>query len=366
MTDAITIVHAADFHLDSSFAGLSPQRASQRRAEQRELLGDVFALAERKKADVILLAGDLLDSDNAYYETTEQLRQLCRNCSARIFISPGNHDYFSQSSPYGAMVWPDNVHIFRSTRISAVEIPELNLRVYGAAFNRADSPALMEGFTAQNDGMINIMVIHGERGGATYNPISDEQIESSGLDYLALGHTHSYSGINKLGDTYWAYPGCPEGRGFDETGDKGVIAGAVSKDGVKLDFIPVSRRRYEIRNIDLTGSDDHMQTITESLPDDTYPDIYRLVLTGETEDAPNVEVLTTAFENRFYGLQIRDRTSRLVSIWDGENEQTLRGEFLTRLRKRWNSASTDEEKQQIELAVRFGLAALDRKEAPGA
>jgi len=360
LTDTITIVHAADFHLDSSFAGLNPQRASQRRAEQRELLSDVFALAERKKADVILLAGDLLDSDNAYYETTEQLRQLCRESTARIFISPGNHDYFSQSSPYGAMVWPDNV------RISGVEIPELNLRVYGAGFNRADSPAMLEGFRAQKDGMVNIMVIHGERGGATYNPISDEQIEASGLDYLALGHTHSFSGIQKLGETYYAYPGCPEGRGFDETGDKGVIAGTVSKGSVKLEFIPVSRRRYEIKTIDLTGSDDHMLTITDSLPDDTYPDIYRLVLTGETEEAPDMEVLTAAFESRFYGLQIKDRTSRLVSIWDGENEQTLRGEFLTRLRKRWNAAESDEEKQQIELAVRFGLAALDRKEAPGA
>ncbi len=366
MTDAITIVHAADFHLDSSFAGLSPQRASQRRAEQRELLGDVFALAEQNKAQVILLAGDLLDSDNAYYETTEQLRQLCRESSAEIFISPGNHDFFSQSSPYGAMIWPDNVHIFRSGRISAFELPKLGLRVYGAGFTRADSPALLDGFSAADDGMINIMVIHGQLGGTTYNPISDQQIEASGLDYLALGHTHSFSGILKLGQTHFAYPGCPEGRGFDETGSKGVILGSVSKHNVRLDFVPIARRRYEIVSIDLTGSDDHVQTVADALPGDTGDHIYRIILTGETADPPDVATLTTSFEGRFYGLQIKDHTSRLTSIWDGENDQTLRGEFLTRLRRRWNSAASEEEKQQIELAVRFGLAALDRKEAPGA
>ena len=34
----VRIIHGADFHLDSPFAGLSPQRAVQRRQEQRELL----------------------------------------------------------------------------------------------------------------------------------------------------------------------------------------------------------------------------------------------------------------------------------------------------------------------------------------
>ena len=34
----LTIIHGADFHLDSPFSGLSPQRAAQRRGEQRQLL----------------------------------------------------------------------------------------------------------------------------------------------------------------------------------------------------------------------------------------------------------------------------------------------------------------------------------------
>ena len=35
----LKIIHGADFHLDSPFSGLTPERAARRREEQRELLG---------------------------------------------------------------------------------------------------------------------------------------------------------------------------------------------------------------------------------------------------------------------------------------------------------------------------------------
>ena len=41
------------------------------------------------------------------------------------------------------------------------------------------------------------------------------------MDYIALGHRHSFSGINIAGRTHFAYSGCPQGRGFDELDEKG-------------------------------------------------------------------------------------------------------------------------------------------------
>ena len=35
----VRIIHAADFHLDSAFSGLPPEKARQRRRESREILG---------------------------------------------------------------------------------------------------------------------------------------------------------------------------------------------------------------------------------------------------------------------------------------------------------------------------------------
>ena len=44
----LKLIHAADLHLDSPFAGLRPERAAQRRREQRKLLERLAALAAEK------------------------------------------------------------------------------------------------------------------------------------------------------------------------------------------------------------------------------------------------------------------------------------------------------------------------------
>ena len=64
------------------------------------------------------------------------------------------------------------------------------------------------------------------------------------------------SGLQREGETWWAYPGCPEGRGFDETGDKGCLwieldAGG----GAEAQFLPLAARRYQVLEADVTGRD---------------------------------------------------------------------------------------------------------------
>ena len=48
----VKIIHGADFHLDSPFSGLTPERAAQRRGEQRELLARLADLAREERADL--------------------------------------------------------------------------------------------------------------------------------------------------------------------------------------------------------------------------------------------------------------------------------------------------------------------------
>ena len=61
----IRILHAADLHLDSPFDALSEEKAALRRREQRELLRSLAGIRAEQKADLVLLSGDLFDSDAA-------------------------------------------------------------------------------------------------------------------------------------------------------------------------------------------------------------------------------------------------------------------------------------------------------------
>ncbi len=360
----VKLIHAADFHLDSPFSALSEDKAVQRRREQRQLLEKLGKLFIEKNADVLLLSGDLLDGRRPYAETYEQLIGVLSQIPAPVFIAPGNHDYYSERSPYASVRWPDNVHIFKTLQISGVFLPELNLKVWGAGFLSGTAQPILKGFTAPDRSALNIMALHGDAGNpnSPYNPILEEDIAASGLDYLALGHQHAYSGLKKVGGTYYAYPGCPEGRGFDETGDKGVIFTKVAEDGCEAEFLSLGGRRYEIADICLDGKDDILSAILSAVPENGGRDIYRLILRGSWDSKPDTRALYTQLEDRFYQLEILDRTQPRANIWEQAGEDSLKGLFLSRLKERYDSAPDEREREIVTLAVRYGLAALDNRD----
>lgn len=359
----IRILHAADLHLDSPFEGLPAAKAAQRRQEQRELLKKMANTAEAEQVQLVLLSGDLLDSDSAYTETAEELVRALGGMSVPVIISPGNHDFYSRRSPYARLTFPKNVYIFTENRIQCVELAQLGVRVWGAAFTDKYSPALLSGFSAEKkNGVLDLMCIHGEVGkGTQYNPITTQDIAASGMDYIALGHIHQASGLNKAGNTYYAWPGCPEGRGFDECGEKFVYIVDVSDTGCNIKPMSLAERRYEILPVEL-GDKAPLTAVQEALSVDTQRDIYRIILRGETDEAPDINALRQALEERFYSLQLRDETVLRHDIWERSGEDSLRGQFLQRLRSAYDKAKDETEREIIVQAARWGLAALDKRE----
>ena len=356
----LKLIHGADFHLDAPFAALPADKARQRRAEQRELLGRLADLAEGEGAHLVLLSGDLLDGGETYQETVEALARTLGEIRAPVFIAPGNHDWYGPRSPYAGTAWPDNVHIFTSGQAEAVELPELGCVVHGAAFTapQADRSPLA-GFSAPRDGRIHLMVLHGEVGGqGRYGPVDPADVAASGLAYLALGHVHACSGLQRAGETSWAYPGCPEGRGFDETGEKGVLAVTVADGGaVSARLVPLARRRYEIVEADVTGAESAEAALRSVLPAAPSEDCCRIVLTGRRDfPAPDLAALTALAEPFYFSVSLRDRTAEKRDLWERAGEDSLTGLTLRAL-----EALEGEER---DLAARFALAALEHGEDP--
>ena len=360
----LKILHSADLHLDSPFEGLTAGKAAIRRGEQRQLLSALSGLARDEKADIVLLSGDLLDSGNTYRETGDELVRCLGQIDAPVFISPGNHDYYSAQCPYARLKLPENVHIFTRPEIELVELPKLGVRVYGAAFTDKYSGSLLRGFKAERqEGVLNLLCIHGELGSgdSSYNPITEQELRDSGMDYVALGHIHKASGLQRAGASWYSWPGCPEGRGFDETGEKTVNLLELGDGECSLETRSIAQRRYELLKVDVTGSDALLAVHTQ-LPDETVRDIYRIILTGETEQSPDLKQLEAALSQMFFQLQLRDETRLRRSVWERSGDDTLRGLFLEKLKKRYDAAKTETERIAIEQAARWGLAALDNGE----
>lgn len=350
------LLHASDFHLDSPFRQLDEAKAVTRRRELRELPARLAKLAVEEGVDLVLLPGDLFDGERVYPETVEALAEALASIPAPVFIAPGNHDHCRPGSPYLTARWPENVHIFTRREMESVELSELNCVIHGCAFtenHREDDP--LAGFAAPDDGKLHLFCVHGEVGKeGRYGPIDPRSLALSGANYVALGHVHAGTGLQFEGNTPWAYPGCPEGRGFDELGEKGCLIVTVEKGKTEAEFRPVSGRRYRIERVGANS-------FRESLPAEPSPDLVRIILTGESENTPDLDGLTALAQSHFFHVELRDETTLPESLWARQEEDSLTGLFLREMSRQLESAD-GEQRAQLLLATRFGLAALEGRE----
>lgn len=358
----IRLMHAADLHLDSPFAALAPEQAAQRREEQRQLLRRLAEECVRRNCQLLLLAGDLFDSDLVYKETAELLCEVLGSIRTQVFIAPGNHDPWSPRSPYATLPWPENVHIFRSREPEAVRLEEPAVTVWGAAFTGPHAGALLEGFRAPEANTPQIMVIHGVLGDpeSPYNPISRETVECAGLDYLALGHIHK-SDLQIIGRTTVVNPGCAMGRGFDETGPKGAVYAELDEDGCRVTQVPLGGRCYESLRVSVDG--DPLAAVEAALPERTESDIYRITLIGSCPP-PDLHALRLALAPRFFGLELRDETLPPAELWQAAEEDSLKGEFLRQLKACYDGDQDEEARRIVVGAARIGLALMEGREVP--
>ena len=358
----LKLLHAADLHLDSAFESLTPEQAAERRAGQRELLFVIEETAEKRGVSAVLLSGDVFDGNSVKSETARDFNSALGALNCPVIVAPGNHDAYSANSAWETLRLPENVYIFKNEHIEAVQFPGIPARFWGAGFRNSFSGPLLRGFTPgeKADGCFDIMVLHGDTGAgaADYNAISREDLVKCGMDYVALGHIHARTPVLKAGETAYAYPGCTEGRGFDETGEKGALLVTVSDEGVHAEFVPLGGVRYERVSVDVGGKDVY-EAVLAAVSALTPNDCCRLELTGECLEQPDLGLLRRQLEGRFRELQLRDETVKKRDVWALRGHDTLSGVYLDRLYIMYEAAQSAAERRRIELAARYGLSAIE-------
>ncbi|MDE6127563.1 MAG: DNA repair exonuclease, partial [Lachnospiraceae bacterium] len=203
----------------------------------------------------------------------------------------------------------------------------------------------------------NIVMLHGQiAAAAEMDKINLSKLRNKHIDYLALGHVHSYSEGSLDERGRYAYCGCLEGRGFDEIGEKGFVLLDIG-DKTESRFIPNSYRKIEAVSVDISGADgiyNAYQRVAEQLQ---YPkeDMLRIYLTGELSFdndglAKEVERLLSP---RFYFVSVKDKTLRKFDVDALTGDISLRGEFIRTVLA--GQEYTDEQKQKI---ISVGLKAL--------
>lgn len=349
----IKILHSADWHLDAPISGRTASQSALLRKALLSLPGKIAALAKAQNCDLILLSGDLFDGEYTR-DSFEAVVRALAEAEMPVFIAPGNHDPVTDTSPYTRESWPENVHIFRHPALESVTLPQFNAKIYGAGYAAMDCPPLLEGFQAQGPEEYHIAVLHGDplNSSSPYCPISAAAVRSSGLDYLALGHIHK-DGQLRSGDTSCAWPGCPQGHGFDELGPKGVYIVTLDQD-TQIEFVPLDGPRFY--ELEVCAGEDPLTAVESVLPAAGSKDFYRVTLTSESKK-PDINALQRALP-QFPNLTIIDHTAPLADLWGTADEDSLEGTYFRLLRE----ALEVQDEEVVTLAARISRRILDGRE----
>ncbi len=350
------ILHSADWHLDSPMAGHSTEQSRYLRSQLLTLPEKVANLCKKENCDLLLLCGDLFDGVYTK-ESLNALRSALESVEVPVFIAPGNHDFCGKDSPYLTESFPENVHIFTHPVLESVSLPQLDCRIYGAGYDAMDCPALLKNFSAAGQERWHIGLLHADplQANSPYAPLNAQQVRASGLHYLALGHVHKGDSF-LAGDTLCAWPGAPMGRGYDESGIKGVLLVEL-EETVTTRFVPLDTPCFYDETAVVGESPE--QTLAAILPPTATQNFYRITLTGYCDPMDTAQ-LASQFPH-VPNLQLRDRTAPETDLWGDLSSDNLEGLYFKLLH---DGLDTDSEKlqQRLKLAARISRQILDGQE----
>jgi DNA repair exonuclease SbcCD nuclease subunit len=386
------LLHMADVHLGARHDDLGPSAAAQRE-RQFAAYARAIDLALTEKVDLVLICGDLFDSNTQPRRSVERAAAELHKLVSRhvpVVIIPGTHDCYEPGSIYrafdiaelaGAAPESNLVTVLTDVR-PRVDFGQLGVSVLGRVFpakRAAESPlvaikaaaenARAEGSSAGNYlvGMIHGSIAQPGRFEQDEVIVTTDEIADSGLDYLALGHVHSFR-EGRAGAVAWAYSGAPEPVALDQDGAGQVLLVSLEeRDGrrtVSIEPRPVGKTRF--RKLELDGATVASQAaLAAQLRELADPDLVldaRLVGVRPVQLDLNLDELAHQLEGSFLKLRLRDVS--VVGLPDdaAAPPDTILGALTRDFRARIEDHETrgdTERAAELREALRLGVALLD-------
>ncbi len=359
------IIHCADLHLDSKMtANLSKEQAKERKMEILRTFGRMVEYAKKHEVSVIIIAGDMFDTRNVSATVRNYVRDVISNNPDIDFLYlKGNHDNDNFLSKLDEI--PENLCLF-SDKWTTYTYGKV--AITGLELNKENSLTAYNTLVLSHEAY-NIVTLHGQlseyKSKDKAEVISLDELRNKNIDYLALGHVHSFA-INKLDARgVYCYSGCLDGRGFDECGPKGFMLLDIDpeKHTGTSTFVPMSSRVLHTIPVEVSGISTTQEAALRMdavIRENKYPSsgLVKFVLKGEVDVECELETdfLEEQFADYFYYCKVYDETKIRVNYQDYEKDASLKGEFVRLVS---GSDLTEEEKAMV---IRMGILALQGEE----
>lgn len=358
-------IHCADLHLDSKLnANLDKDKAKIRKRELLDTFSGMVDYAAKNGVDAILICGDLFDTGKVTMLTRNLvISKITENPNIAFFYLKGNHDEGDSFDSLEEL--PSNLYMFSDSWKAYAFSDEGNVMIYGVELTSYNSRECQLNFSP-DPSKVNIVMLHGQESEAKAGDRSEvidlRNFRNKGINYLALGHVHEYKAAALDGGCRYCYPGCLEGRGFDETGEHGfVVLDIDEKNGSITDtFVPFAKRHlYEIP-VDVsecltTPEIISCVKIALSHSGARRDDLVKIVLSGKVslDCEKDPEYVSRSFESDYFFVKVYDKTVIKVNPEDYKYDSSLKGEYVRCVLA--DDSLSDDEKGHI---IKIGLNVL--------
>ena len=374
-TTVLKFLHCADIHLDSSFAGLSPEKSDECRRTLRDTFVKMMEYVRGAGINYVLISGDLFDNECATNGTAELIvSELRASQNTKFIIAPGKHDAYGKNLIYSSGRLPSNCYVFTSDKIDRFDFPEDRVVIYGWGF-------VEDGITASplydrrvgDSSMINIVCGYADLDGSvssTCCPVSTADLNRFGADYYAFGSRHEGGDIVNLGSAMYGYAGALESTGFDEPGIGGAKLltvkysnGEMTMDAKNLTFGSIL---FKKETIDVTGVDsgsEIVSRVSRLISERKYGESTALYLEFTGNVDPRFIIPKNLGSDAFglYYFEMKDKTLPLYNTQSFKRDMSVKGELYRQLLPMLEGGD-EEEKLLAARAFREGLAALEGRE----
>lgn len=398
----VKLIHTADLHLDSAFRSrFTKEEAENRRQKQLMAWKELLSFAVEKKVQGILIAGDLFDSPVVSHGTMDFfLSTISEHPEISFFYLRGNHDTentfrYQENLPKNLFLFSDKGKKYRLNDrllLAGVEYGTKDIffgenegatqgagqaaeqgvgqeNAHGAeALSKSETESEEESkFLKLKEEDCNILLLHGAlyQGTPKGEAVQGEEgiflknLEKLPLSYIALGHIHK-GGEGKLNNgALWAYPGCLQGRGFDEEGERGFLYLKVEeeKKEIRKEFIPIKQGEFRILEIELLEDEGTLACLKKievemEKAGIVKEDSLRIILKGKKglEQERNLRYLQLQLQDSVFFLEIRDECELSWNREEAMKEKSLKGEFL-RVLAAADTLSKEEQEEIIALGM---------------
>ncbi len=355
----LRLLHTADVHLGARHTDLGEGASTQRERQFGAFRASVdLAIAE--KVDVVLIAGDLFDSNVQPRRSVERVAaELARLKAAKIrtVILPGTHDVYDRASIYRAYDLRALAGVGTNEDWVTVLTPEkpwvhlaaCDALVVGVVYDTKRVPrgALTAAVAAVPPSVTatwRIGMVHGAIAipGKTDSDgvvVTTDEISASGLNYVALGHWHSAQQAI-AGQTTWAYSGAPEPVAVDQDRAGNVLLVTLD-DSKGRPLVSVEQRkvgRTSFRTLDLDARDVISQpTLVQRLGMEADPDLILSVrINGVRPDELDLDTheIENELRDRFLRIRVRDLSAPPLTEGPIPSAETVVGAFIRDLESR--------------------------------